>query len=139
MATRIQALAVLFGAALAMLGASAPQSAPNARTECRLDYQRADNTWAVGGRPEGNLGTERITLEPGQTKVFVTDLRYARTRNDGTNFYGSHLRAATNTGKGRILLRLRIGDWRDGFVQWIAPGQRMEFQHDLMEVSCPKQ
>src|SRR3954447_17695445 len=65
---------------------------------CVLEYQRADNMWAAFGRPDGALGKETITLAPGASRVFVTDWKYEKPRNDGTNFYGSHLRVARNTG-----------------------------------------
>ncbi|CAN5735322.1 hypothetical protein BH24CHL8_BH24CHL8_10290 [soil metagenome] len=33
--------------------------------------------WAAKGRPDGNLGQETITLEPGQKRVFITDAKEA--------------------------------------------------------------
>ena len=71
---------------------------PLGAQSCILEYHRADNMWAAFGRPDGNLGAETITLSPGASRVFVTDWKYEKTRNDGTNFYGSHLRTATNRG-----------------------------------------
>ncbi len=56
----------------------------------KLDYWRADNMWAAFGRPDGDLGQETISLQPGQKRVFVTDWKYEKKRNDGTNYYGSH-------------------------------------------------
>lgn len=64
----------------------------------RLDYWRADNMWAAMGRPDGPLGKESISLQVGQQRVFVTDWRYEKSRNDGTNFYGSHGRILQNVG-----------------------------------------
>ncbi len=48
-------------------------AAPAVAQQCRLEYQRADNMWAALGRPDGALGTETLTLQPGETKVFTTD------------------------------------------------------------------
>jgi hypothetical protein len=63
-----------------------------------LQYWRADNMWAAAGRPDGNLGMEEVTIQPGQKRVFVTDWRYEKQRNDGTNYYGSHGRKLKNPG-----------------------------------------
>src|SRR5687767_10165879 len=74
---------------------------------CTLEYWRADNMWSNWRRADGYLGAETITLQPGQKKVFATDWSYEKQRNDGTNFYGSHLRRAINRGTGPLQLRLR--------------------------------
>ena len=87
---------------------AAPLIARSAAAQsCTLEYRRADNMWASWGRADGNLGTETITLQPGQKKVFATDWAYEKQRNDGTNYYGSHLRQAFNRGAGPVYVRLR--------------------------------
>jgi hypothetical protein len=63
--------------------------------------------WANWGRPDGLLGTETITLQPGQKRVFLTDWGHEKLRNDGTNFYGSHLRRAVNRGTGPLQFKVR--------------------------------
>ncbi len=115
---------------------------------CRLDYQRADNMWAAFGRPDGPLGLETITLQDGQTKVFVTDWKYEKVRNDGTNYYGSHMRIATNPGTRpiKLVIRSAVTNVRDLFVLSksgdnkytvrLDPGVTKQFSADLMEVSC---
>lgn len=123
--------------ALTMLGAASADSAPERQGECRLAYQRAETARAPTGRPEGRLGIETLVLPPGAARAFVTDRRYERSRNDGTRFYGTHLRIAANRGRRPILLRLGLPDWPGGFVQWITPGETVEYQHDLLEVVCP--
>lgn len=125
-----------------------------AAQSCVLQYQRADNMWAAFGRPDGNLGTETITLAPGTSRVFVTDWKYEKTRNDGTNFYGSHLRAATNTGDiaaevevvsatatvetmlGNILANVRKIAWNRALVA-AAKSTTRQYRADLAVVRCP--
>jgi hypothetical protein len=121
-----------------------------AAASCKLDYQRADNMWAALGRPDGNLGVESISLPNGQAKVFVTDWAYEKQRNDGVNYYGSHLRVATNPGTGVVQLRLKnpalamfgtlaaTAAAKLGKPGWLIlkPGDRAEFKDDLMEVHC---
>ena len=103
-----------------------------AAQSCALEYSRADNMWAGWGSPGGSLGAETITLEPGQKRVFVTDWAYEKKRNDGTNYYGSHLRYAVNRGEWRetvwgIAAPVRNGD--GGVVAGIGisgPSTRMK-------------
>src|SRR5688572_11108383 len=91
-----------------VLGLVVSASAASAQTApCVLEYRRADNMWAHWGRPDGLLGAETITLQPGQKKVFATDWSYEKQRNDGTNFYGSHLRRAVNRGSGPLQFKVR--------------------------------
>ena len=90
----------------------AAAAAPVAAQQCTLEYQRADNMWAGFGQPDGRLGAETLTLEPGQTKVFITDWKYEKQANDGTNYYGSHVRIVRNAGKGPIKLAFRGDDLR---------------------------
>jgi hypothetical protein len=92
--------------ATSVLGLVIPASA-SAQAPCVLEYHRADNMWSNWGRPDGFLGTETITLQPGQKKVFVTDWSYEKQKNDGTNFYGSHLRVVVNRGAGPLQIKLR--------------------------------
>ena len=137
-------------AAVAVVAAARPASAQ----DCKLDYQRADNMWAAFGRPDGTLGVESITVPAGQTRVFVTDWKYEKQRNDGTNFYGSHLRVATNRGTGSVALLIKgaLGADLSGMVGGVMtnvlklssssgvvtlkPGERREFRADLAEVRC---
>ena len=76
-----------------------------AAQSCTLEYYRADNMWESWG--SGNLGAETITLQPGQKKSFTTDWAYEKKRNDGTSYYGSHLRFAVNRGTGSVQVRVR--------------------------------
>jgi hypothetical protein len=122
---------------------------------CTLEYQRADNMWAAYGRPDGALGKEAIALSMGGTKVFATDWKYEKKRNDGTNFFGSHLRIATNTGtvpvqvvvvSGTLDVKTMLNNVLSGTSQlsWnsalvtMAPGATRQFKSDLGEVRCPK-
>lgn len=128
---------------------------------CTLEYRRADNMWSNWGRADGYLGAETITLQPGQKKVFVTDWAYEKKANDGTNFYGSHLRLAVNRGTVPVHLRLRgplhlqllqkvvsaTGGvaskfkaiaFAAGGVPGLRPGDTAMYRHDLMEVTCPE-
>jgi len=123
-----------------------PAASSTGAPACRLDYQRADNMWAAFGRPDGPLGTETISLSPAQDKVFITDWKYEKTRNDGSNYYGSHLRIAANTSPRTIRLQLRtttltglavfLRTGSDTFWIRMDPGSTKQFQADLMEVFC---
>lgn len=126
--------------------AATPAPGGGALAACRLDFQRADNMWAAFGTPTGSLGTESISLAAGQNKVFVTDWKYEKQPNDGTNFYGSHLRIGTNSTSSTIRLHLR--SWtmtglqvfartgNDTFWIRLDPNTTKRFQADLMEVFC---
>ena len=118
-----------------------------AAQECRIEYQRADNMWSAPGRPDGQLGTETLTLKPGETKVFNTDWKYEKRRNDGVNFYGSHLRIMRNTGSLPVKLAMTGSNAQVGTVGGAITGQRAPGQldpgtsetmlrADLQEVSC---
>ncbi|MFN2398480.1 MAG: hypothetical protein ABR543_07535 [Gemmatimonadaceae bacterium] len=129
----------LLAVALAPLGASDPaETDPTSTNSCTLEYQRADNMWAGHGRPDGNLGVETITIQAGQTKVFITDWKYEKMRNDGTNYYGSHLRIATNRGQSPVRVPIRDGVGGT-LVNWftVPPGVQTPAKADLMEVNCP--
>jgi hypothetical protein len=139
--------------------ASHPAPPPANTAPCVLQYQRADNMWADTGRPDGPLGVETITLQPGQRKVFVTDWKYEKVRNDGNNFYGSHLRVATNAGTrpvafvlagfsketldravGNGILRVAYAvmgaNYGDRNAWELMPGKRLLLRADLQEVGC---
>jgi hypothetical protein len=127
-------------------------AAPAAAQQCMLEYQRADNMWAAPGRPDGPLGKETLTLEPGQTKVFNTDWKYEKQRNDGANYYGSHTRIVRNAGKGEMRIVLKgemagaIGAAlaalkpdsavKDRLLGRLHPGASWLLRADIMEVSC---
>lgn len=134
-----------FASLMALAGTAAAEP-------CTLEYMRADNMWAAQGRPDGFLGTESITVQPGQTKVFVTDWKYEKQRNDGTNYYGSHVRIVRNVGKGSVklvfkgglagmtasALRAALEEKEKGrALGMLDPGKQLSVRHDLMEVSCP--
>ena len=153
--------------ATSVLGLAAPVSAFAQTAPCVLEYRRADNMWANWGRPDGLLGAETITLQPGQKKVFATDWSYEKQRNDGTNFYGSHLRRVVNRGAGPLQMKVRgpgsmfafsklvtivsstlqstaFGAPAGALVKLVLgssstfqPGDSALFRHDLAEVSCP--
>ena len=116
----------------------------------KLDYWRADNMWAAAGRPDGDLGMESISLEPGQKRVFVTDWKYEKQRSDGTNYYGSHGRRLQNSGNQVIGVRLTTVEGivksmlaalkngaAPGFLR-LRPGQTIDIKADIQEVSAPK-
>jgi hypothetical protein len=126
--------------------APAPSPGGGSLASCRLDFQRADNMWASFGTPTGSLGAESISLAAGQNKVFITDWKYEKQPNDGTNFYGSHLRIGANPTSSTIRLHLR--SWtltgltvfartgNDTFWIRLDPNTTRQFQADLMEVFC---
>lgn len=122
----------------------------------RLDYWRADNMWAAAGRPDGDLGKESISLEVGKTRIFVTDWKYEKRRNDGTNYYGSHGRILENSGSvsvdvvlkgqldGTILQKVVSGGLLGGLVQAasgkrirLRPGDKVSIKNDIAEVLVP--
>jgi hypothetical protein len=143
--------ALLAAAAFALAACSDPSGPPTparadklspligtntASDTCQLDYMRADNAWAAFGRPDGFLGTETVRVPVGQAKTFNPDWRFEKLRNDGVNYYGSHLRVATNTGPRylRVFLRGAFGSTWDVILQ---PAERREFRDDLLSVGCP--
>jgi hypothetical protein len=118
----------------AMPGTGQPSTSVPVTSSCKLDYQRADNMWAPLGKPVGALGTESITLLNGQTKLFFTDWKYEKLRNDGTNYYGSHLRIATNAGARWLKVQIQT-QFSSSWVT-IKGGETLYYQHDLAQVSC---
>lgn len=124
-------IVLLLAAALASLGL-APLGAtdPALGNTCTLEYQRADNMW----RAEPNLGWETVTVSAGSSKKFITDWAYEKLRNDGTRYYGSHLRIATNKGTRRVL----VETWSQlGLTAvFVKPGETRTFRQDLALVWC---
>jgi hypothetical protein len=130
---------ILLTATLATLGAGAAGPARGAAEEyCELKYARADNMWgSVEDATTRSLKWETIRLEPGQKRVFATDWKYEKMRNDGTNYYGSHLRIVT--GLGTRILKLTVK--RDAInvtTLYVEPNrtERM-IKGDIIEVACP--
>jgi hypothetical protein len=141
------------GAALAALLLAATAHSAAAQ-QCKLEYRRADNMWAAFGRPDGNLGTENVVVSGNNRRVFVTDWKYEKATNDGTNFYGSHLRTATNRGATRLIIEVVGGtlsvetmldnkmenvykrDWNVANVT-MPPYTTRSFRGDLSWVFCP--
>ena len=135
---------------IVLLALSLASAAPAFAQQCSIEYQRADNMLAAPGRPDGNLGKETLTLQPGQNQVFNTDWKYEKQRNDGRNYYGSHMRIVRNTGQRPVMLTFRgnasdlvkgglptkvTGDRGTG---QLAPGaSASNLRADLMEVDCP--
>ncbi len=129
-----------------LLACLAIAAVPAAAQQCRLEYQRADNMWAALGRPDGVLGRETLTLEPGETKVFTTDWKYENERNDGRNYSGSHVRIVRNIGQRPIHLVFRGSGLRVGGIigslsgdrglSTLRPGASGNVKADLMEASC---
>jgi hypothetical protein len=114
----------------------APPRAVPTPQPCVLDYQRADNMMAATGRPDGSLGTETVTVKAGETRIFTTDWKYEKQRNDGRNYYGSHLRVTFNKGR-PVRLTVRSAPLSPGLPVVLPAWKRQEFKADLMEVSCP--
>ncbi len=81
------------------------------------------------------LGSESITLLPGASKAFLTDWRHEKTRNNGTTYYGSHLRRTVNRGNRAMKARVKEA----GITHWVTleAGTWDEWRADLMTVSCP--
>lgn len=104
---------------------------------CTIEYMRADNMWAAKGRPDGDLGVETLTLQPGKRKIFLTDWAYEKRRNDGEIYYGSHLRRLRGWANGQDMVYFTISDWgRQERVTYKALGW-LDYKADLMEVYCP--
>lgn len=130
-------------AALVTLCAFANRSA--SAQSCTLEYRRADNMWAPKGQPTASPGIETLTMAKGTGRVFVTDWKYEKMRNDGTTYYGSHLRIAVNRGTIPVrlfLVGLKVTDTWDayskqnqGYVE-IPAGDTREFRDDLYSAGC---
>ena len=138
------AVCLLAGGTVASVAARPAAPSPHGESfaDCQLDYRRADNMWAPTGQPSASLGTETVGLAVGQKKVFITDWKYEKLRNDGTRYYGSHLRIATNRSARTIRMTVRgwVGDvfnfsFRDVPVA-LAPNTSANLRHDLVDVLC---
>jgi hypothetical protein len=137
-------------AAASVSAAAQPAAIPAAGQPCVLEYQRADNMWAAEGRPDGNLGKERITLQPGQKIDFDTDWKHEKQRNDGRHYYGSHTRVVSNAGAGPLYLSLRsassgggtssmignVGNVMNAAINGLQRGQSRQIKADLVSASC---
>ena len=66
--------------------------------------------------------------------MFITDWTYEKQRNDGSSYFGSHLRVARNPAAG--VLRLRIKPGLSSTWIKLDPTKSMDFRADLMEVFC---
>ena len=129
-----------------LLAAATLAARPAGAQGCALEFRRADTMWAAWGRADGNLGAETVAVDQDQRRVFVTDWRYEKQRNDGTTYYGSHLRIATNSSPVVVRLLIRTTDLTGlkNFVRtgtntyWVSvfPGTTQQFKADLMEVGC---
>ena len=116
-------------------GGGTGTSGSTAPRQCKLTYFRADNAWAAAGRPDGFLGEETLTLNPTGYRVFITDWEYEKRRNDGTSYYGSHVRVVENRGQLKLFLKLRSG--LETIHLTLEPGRaNRELRADLMEVRC---
>lgn len=122
--------AVLSTAALA---SAAPAQAGNT---CKLDFRRADGMWGTAESSRTSLGWETLTLNPTQTRAFVTDWKYEKTRNDGQTYYGSHGRAFRNSGLRVVKLTLKVDPVRVGTF-YLDPGASRDLKGDIVEISCP--
>jgi hypothetical protein len=121
---------------------AAPSPRGESFADCQLDYRRADNMWAPAGQPSASLGTESVGLTAGQKRLFITDWKYEKVRNDGTQYYGSHLRIATNRSARPMSLTVRgwVGDvfnfaLRTYPVSLPAYASK-QFKADLVDVLC---
>jgi hypothetical protein len=135
------ALVALTAAALALGTPAGAQEKPRTETStavCTLEFQRADNMWNAIGMPSPSLGTERITLQPGQAKIFLTDWKYEKKINDGTTYYGPHLRVGRNPSGRPIKMMVKSNPLLGGNWVTIYPTQQAMYRADLMQVFCPE-
>ena len=128
MSHRSHPLLAALGLAVATLAA-----APAAAQNCVLEYQRADNM--VVSTP--NMAMEAIALGAGRWKEFITDWAYQGKLNDGTTYYGSHLRLARNVGPRGLKVYLKPGPFTSGYWRMVAPGESFVVAADLKQVLCP--
>jgi hypothetical protein len=139
-------LSIAFAAAILVVVSEDPVFAQTAGVDqCRLEYTRANNMWGSLADSYKSLGTESITLQPGQKKAFVTDWRFEKTRNDGSTYYGSHGRSHVNRGT-RVLKVTYKPDAIRILTFYLEPGQSSTFasmsgeaarRGDIVEVACP--
>jgi hypothetical protein len=130
---------------VALVTLSVVVSHPASAQSCTLEYRRADNMWAPVGQPSASLGVETVSVAKGSFRDFVTDWKYEKLRNNGTTYYGSHLRIATNRGTTPVrlftimLYRSSSDDaWSkqsQGFIE-LRPGETRNMRDDLYHVGC---
>ena len=65
---------------------------------CLIESRRANTMWAESGKATPAPGLESLRLNAGETRMFKSDWSYENRRNDGRNYFGSHLRQLLNTG-----------------------------------------
>jgi hypothetical protein len=127
--------------ALAALLAFAGQSA--SAQSCTLEYRRADNMWAPAGQPSASLGVETVTVAKGQARSLLTDWKYEKRRNDGTTYYGSHFRLATN--RGTTPVRIYSGLLKQSNEPYskesqayyvVQPGETKTLRDDIYSIGC---
>jgi hypothetical protein len=128
---------------LAALLAFADQSA--FAQSCTLEYRRADNMWAPAGQPSPSLGVESVIVAKGQARSLLTDWKFEKLRNDGTTYYGSHFRLATNRGTTPVriysaLLKQSSSD--DAYSKQsqayyvVQPGETKTLRDDIYSIGC---
>lgn len=101
-----------------------------------LEYKRADNMMAGEGAPSASMGTERLVLtKPGQRIEFDTDWKHEKKKNNGRNYFGSHLRFAENKGNTTLKLFLRPAV-RGSEILYLVPGMKYSFKNDLVAVEA---
>ena len=128
--------------ALIAVSAFASQSA--LAQNCTLEYRRADNMWAPAGQPSASLGVETATVAKGQARSLLTDWKYEKLRNDGTIYYGSHFRLATN--RGTTPVRIYSGLLKQSNEPYskqsqayyvVQPGDTKMLRDDIYSIGCP--
>ena len=147
MHTRIPLRRLACAAALLVAVSAGSAHAQSASTDqCHLGYARALSMW--GDAPEATRnGWESITLRPGQTKVFSTDWKYEKMKNDGTNYYGSHARYHSSNGNRTVKMTYKPGPFEVKTV-YLEPGMTSRgsryvgtqviggWSGDIVEVAC---
>lgn len=124
-------LAAVLGTAA--LASAAPAQAGNS---CKLDFRRADGMWGTVESSLTSLGWESITLGPGQSRAFVTDWRFEKTRNDGQTYYGSHGRFFQNSGSRVVKVSIKSTPVTVATV-YLDPKASRFLKGDIVEVACP--
>lgn len=115
------------------LASAAPAQAENI---CKLDFRRADGMWGTVESSLTSLGWESITLSPGQSRAFVTDWRFEKTRNDGQTYYGSHGRFFQNSGSRVVKVSIKSTPVAV-FTVYLDPKASRYLKGDIVEVACP--
>ena len=121
MLNRIRVSRVAFASALFVAGSAGGAAAQSAGSDhCKLEYARATASWGTAADASRN-GWEAITLQPGQKKVFSTDWKYEKLKNDGTNYYGSHARYHSSTGNRTVRMVFKPSAFETKTV-YLEPG-----------------